>query len=343
MPDATGPVTLLDVARRAGVSMATASRVLNGGTRQVRPDLRDRVVAAAKALNYSPNAQAQAVARGRTNAIGLVVSDIVDPYFSSIAAGVMRTAEEHGLVVTIGSTMQRPERELNYLAALRGQRARAAILVGSRFDDPTLLNDLAQEIEAFERLGGRTALISQYKLPADTIMVENRVGARDLAVALAGLGHRSFVVLGGPPGLLTARDRILGFREGLASCGIELPDEQIVPGPFNRDGGYAAMQEALARGLHTTCTFAVNDVMAVGAMAALRDHGIPLPDRMAVAGFDDVVSLRDIVPSLTTVRLPLERLGEMAMELVLEPKAEKPRVRVVGGEIVLRESTPHRH
>ena len=131
-----GVVTLMDVANEAGVSLATASRAFNGSTRRVREDLRERVLVAAKKLNYTANAPAQAMARGHTNVVGLLVHDIADPYFSSIAAGVMKAAEEHHLIVTVGSTMRRPQRELDYLAALRGQRSRAVILAGSRVDDP---------------------------------------------------------------------------------------------------------------------------------------------------------------------------------------------------------------
>jgi len=333
-------VTLLDVAKAAGVSLATASRALNGSTRRVRPDLQERVLAAADALHYSANAQAQAMARGRTNIVGLVLSDVTDPYFSSIAAGAIRAAEAHRLVVTMACTFGREERELDYLAALRGQRARAVIVVGSRVQDRALLDRLATEVRAFEQAGGRVAFISQRKIPADTVVVENRGGARALAEALAGLGHRRFAVLAGRADLLTARDRSAGFREGAGRAGGHVAAEDVVHGGFTRDGGYAAMAELLDRGTDATCVFAVNDVMAVGAMAALRDRGVALPSGMAVAGFDDIATLRDVTPALTTVRLPLEELGADALEMVVQEPAEQPRVRRVRGEVVLRESTP---
>ena len=333
-------VTLLDVARAAGVSLATASRALNGSTRRVRPDLQERVLAAADALQYTANAQAQAMARGRTDIVGLVLGDVADPYFSSIAAGAIRAAEEHRLVVTMACTFGRQERELDYLAALRSQRARAVIVVGSRVQDPALNARLAAEVRAFEQGGGRIAFISQRRIPADTVVLENRAGARALAEALCGLGYRKFAVLAGRADLLTARDRSMGFREGAARAGVEIASAAVVHGGFTRDGGYAAMHELLDRGVDAGCVFAVNDVMAVGAMAALRERGIALPSEMAVAGFDDIANLRDITPALTTVRLPLEKLGTWALEMVLEPPGEQPRVRRVRGEVVLRESTP---
>ncbi|TWE21065.1 LacI family transcriptional regulator [Kitasatospora atroaurantiaca] len=335
-----GTVTLSDVAREAGVSLATASRSINGSSRRVRQELRDKVLAAAARLNYSANAQAQAMARGHTNVVGLVVHDIADPYFSSIAAGVMRTAEDNQLLVTVGSTARRPERELDYLAALRGQRGRAAILAGSRVDDPGLQEALAREVRAFEAGGGRVVVISQQRLPVDTVVIENRSGARVLAAELVALGYRRFGVLAGPRNLLTARDRLEGFRDGLVKAGAPAP-QAVVRGAFTRDGGYAAMLELLDTADGIECVFAVNDVMAVGAMAACRDRGLTLPGDLALAGFDDIATLRDVHPALTTVRLPLEEIGALALDLVLTAEeGAATRQRRIKGEVVVRASTP---
>ncbi|MDQ3485399.1 MAG: LacI family transcriptional regulator [Actinomycetota bacterium] len=337
---AQGASTLQDVAYKAGVSLATASRVLNGSTRRVGDDPRRRVLAAAARLNYSANAQAQAMARGRTNVIGLLVHDLADPYFSTIAASVIAAADKHRLLVTIASTDRRPERELEYVATLRGQRARAVILAGSRMEGAVEIDRLGAELTTFEAAGGRVALISQRGLPVNTVLVENRAGARHLATELVALGYRRFAVLAGPLPLLTAKDRASGFREGLARAGIALSPADVVAGDFTRDGGYAGMTALLDVGLHSACVFAVNDVMAVGAMAALRDRGLQMPRDMAVAGFDDIVTLRDVTPALTTVRLPLGKIGEMALELVTSAQAERPHLRRIRGEVVLRASTP---
>jgi len=337
---ASGVCTLQDVAREAGVSLATASRALNGSTRRVTEDLRQRVLAAATELNYSANAPAQAMARGRTNVVGLLVHDIADPYFSTIAASVMRAADKHRLLVTIASTGRRPERELEYVATLRGQRARAVVLAGSRTDDAAQNRRLGVELAGFEAAGGRVVLISQNRLPVDTVMIENRSGARNLAAKLTALGYERFAVLAGPRRLLTAKDRAAGFRAGLARAGVALFPADVIPGEFTRDGGYAAMSTLLERGLGPTCVFAVNDVMAVGAMAAIRDRGLRMPGDVAVAGFDDIVTLRDVTPGLTTVRLPLGDVGAVALEMATSVQAERPRLHRIKGEVVLRDSTP---
>ncbi|MEO6997049.1 MAG: LacI family DNA-binding transcriptional regulator [Terracoccus sp.] len=331
-------VTLSDVAREAGVSVATASRALNGSTRVVRPDLAERVSAAARRLDYAPNAQAQAMARGATTVVGLIVHDIADPYFSAIASGVSRAADDAGLLVMLSATLGRPEQEVRYLRALRAQRGRATIIVGSRRTerDPSLTT----EIRAFEAAGGRVVAISQARLPVDTLVIENRAGASALARELTTLGYTRFGVLAGPADLVTARDRHAGFEQGVVDAGGQPPVS--VHGDFTRDGGYRAMSELLDSAAELDCVFAVNDVMAMGAIAACRDRGIRLPDDLALAGFDDIATLRDISPSLTTVRLPLIELGEQAMGLIAEAPVGSPRRRRVKGTVVVRESTPPR-
>jgi LacI family transcriptional regulator len=333
-----GPVTLDDVARLAGVSMATASRVLSKSPRAVRPELREKVLAAAAHLSYTPNPHARALAGSASNIVGLVVHDIADPYFSSIAAGVTRVAEVQGAMVVLGTTLRDPEREIEYVAMLRAQRARAVVLAGSRTTDRRTTERLAAELAAFRTAGGRVACVSQARLGVPTVQPDNRAGARRLARMLVELGHRRFAVLGGPGALLTARDRLEGFRQGLAESGGSA--DEVVEGAFTRDGGYSSALDLLRRGTEATCVFAVNDVMAVGAMAALRERGVAVPDGMSVAGFDDIATLRDTIPALTTVRLPLEEMGEQAARLALLPKAEPgTRPRRVPGEVILREST----
>lgn len=343
------PVTLADVAKRAGVSLSTASRVINGSARQVTPDLAQRVTAAAADLGYTPNAQAQALARNASNVVGLVAHDIADPYFSSIVNGAMRVADRHGLIVMVGNTFRDPQREVEYVGALRAHRVRAIILVGTRTSGRAMTARLAAELTAFTAAGGRAACVSQARLPIDTVAPENRAGARDLARQLIRMGHERFAALAAPRTLLTSRDRLAGFRDGLAEAGLELPEERVAEGPLTRDGGYAAAAALVDREVDATCLVAVSDVMALGAMAALRERGVAVPGDLSVAGFDDIATLRDFTPALTTVRLPLEEMGVRAAELALEPEAERgdggrsPRIVRVPAEVVLRESTvtPH--
>lgn len=334
-------VTLQDVADRAGVSITTASRVVNDGTRRVGAQLAQRVHRAAAELGYTANLQARAVATGRSSMVGVVVHDIADPYFSSIAAGLIEMASRSELLVCMSAAAANEAAEREYVSLMRAQRARAVILIGSRTDDAAERAALGAEVAAFTRQGGRAVCVGQPLLGVDTIVPGNVAGADALARALAALGHRRFAVLAGPRGSITVQDRIEGFRAGLAAWSIGLDPAGVVHAAFSRDGGYEAMSAILASGGKLPdCVFAVNDVMAVGALARLRAAGMSVPGDVAVAGFDDIVTLRDVTPPLTTVRLPLTQMGEMAANMVLTGgRPGRPLIVPVPGEVIMRDST----
>jgi LacI family transcriptional regulator len=339
-PDGQRRATLQDVADRAGVSLTTASRVVNDGSRRVGSNLVSRVHRAVAELGYTANLQARAVATGQSTMIGVALRDISDPYFSEIAAGLIQVADARGLLVCMTSTAAHEAAEREYVALMRAQRARAVVLVGSRSDSTDARDALRAELAAFTRTGGRAATVGQDLLGVDTVRPENRGGADALARALAALGHRQFAVLAGPRSLLTAQDRAAGFQDGLRAWSVPVDPVRVVHGELSRDGGYAAMSEILAAGRPLPdCVFAVSDIMAVGALARLRAAGIDVPGDIALAGFDDIPTLRDVYPPLTTVRLPLKQLGETVARLVLGDDAPQPRVVPVHGEVVLRDST----
>lgn len=338
--ESASPVTLNDVADEAGVSLATASRVLNGSTRKVADSYRERVMAAAQRLGYAPNISAQAMARGRANIIGLLVGDIADPYFSAITSGAMAAAEEAGLVVTVAVTGRDAERELRTVRALRGQRPRAIVLAGSRFSDATLDDELTAELDGFRSTGGQVVFISQSGLGFDTVRIENTGASRDLGERMASLGYRRAAIVAGPEPLITSTERASGFAEGFARGGGEIV--RTVRGDFNRDGGFAAGEQLAASGVSDIdIVFAASDIMAVGAMSALRQAGVTPGSDVGIAGFDDISTARDVTPPLTTVAIPLESIGRSAVEQALRTDGgEAPAP--VSGPILVRESTPLR-
>ncbi len=346
-PASKSPATLHDVAREAGVSLATASRSLNGSARKVNEAYRQRVIEAAQRLGYTTNLFAQAVARGSTTTVALLVADIADPYFSGIAAGVIDAASEEGLVVTIAVTGRNAQRELDTVRALRGQRPRVMILAGSRTTGSAFEEPLRGELTSFEDTGGKVAFISQDAAPFATVLLDNRGGARDLALALASLGYRDVAVITGPPEIRTAEERLEGFTAGLAERGISLPPERIVHADFTREGGYRGTRELLASGVSVDLVFAVNDVMAVGVVSALREAGITPGTEIGVAGYDDIPTVQDITPALTTVRIPLEDVGRRALRLATgtahDDAASAPgNPPVIRTETIIRGSTPRR-
>ena len=333
------PVTLADVARRSGVSQSTASRVLNGSARTVGNELAKRVMAAAAELQYSANLQAQAVARGTTTNVALLVSDIAGDYFSSMTAAVMASAEAAGLRVTIAITERRIEREIELVRELRGQHARAIVLAESGTRSGEGVDErLQDELRVYEEAGGKVVVVSRTPMPFDFVDLDNFGGARRLAAALVRLGYERFHILGGDEGLVTTHDRIEGFRTGLAERGLELPDAAITFSDFSWEGAFGAVS-ALDDAVLTEAQalFALNDEMALGVIAGLRNRGMRVPDDIALAGFDDISTLRNVVPGLTTVRVPTVEIGIAVVDLIIG-RTQSPTM--VPATVVLRESTP---
>jgi LacI family transcriptional regulator len=333
-------VTLGDVARRAGVSQPTASRVLNGSARQVNEVYRQRVLSAARELGYTPNLSAQAVARGTSRTIALVISAISDAYFSEMAASILRQAQNVGLGVSIAVTDRSVTRELELVREVRGHRPRAIILAGTGYVDPPSYTALVDELRRYEAAGGRVVLISRSDLPFEQVAFDNHEGARKLAGRLAELGYRRCLIVGSGTPLLAMRQRVEGFIAGLAEAGLEQPADLVFHPDFTRDGSrklIESLDEAVLA--DTELIFAVTDDLALGILAGLRARGLAVPGDISVAGFDDIKTLTDIVPQLTTVHVPLDEVAADAIYRATVPKAELRR-RTIPTHPIIRESTP---
>lgn len=336
------PPTLANIAAEAGVSLTTASRVLSGSSDRVSETLAARVRAAAQALHYVPNAHAQALAHASSNSIGLIVHDVSDPYFAEIARGVLRATSLQDRLVMICNSWLDTEREVAYVRALRGQRVHSILLAGSGHTDPDVEARLADELHAFRAEGGHAASIGRHTLGIDSVQPDNVGGARLAARHLLEQGHERFGVLAGPASLTTIEDRLHGFRAEIEIAGGSMPEEYVCYGDFSRSGGYEAASRLLECAPDVTGVFALNDAMAVGALAAYRDRAVDVPTDVSVVGFDDISLAADVNPPLTTVRLPMEELGRRVTELALSAGVEDgdgPTVVEVPSEFVVREST----
>ena len=331
-----GPApTLHDVAREAGVSLATASRVLNGSERKVAESFRERVEAAAAELGYTANVSAQATARGTSPVIALLVADIADPYFGLIASGVARGADEHGLVVTVAITDRDPARKARIVRALRGQRPRGLILAASGTQEP-IEADVAHDLAELSRLGGRVVAFGPGSGVERSIEIDNRSGAEALGRRMAERGYRSAIALGAAEGVWTSDDRLAGFRAGFEASGGAVV--RTLRGGFLRESGAESMAAALADGVPTgTLVFAITDVVAIGAMSAIRDAGREIGADIAVCGFDDVPASSDVSPALTTVRVPLSEVGYQAFRATVDADWEQAPLPL---DVVVRASTP---
>ena len=332
--------TLHDVARTAGVSLATASRVLNGSSRKVAESYRERVEAAAAQLGYTANLSAQATARGTSAVIALLVADIADPYFGELAAGVAKGADESGLVVTIAMTERDTDREVRLVRALRGQRPRGLILAASRMSRE-MPPELQRELDALAAAGGRVVALGGGASSVRAVRVDNFGGAKELGAALAARGYRKAVVLASVVGMITSDDRLGGFTAGFTGGGGEPP--RVYRGKFSREAGMELMAEALADGVEPgTVVFGISDAVAIGALNELRAAGREVGKDVALAGFDDIPTGRDVSPALTTVRIPLRDAGYQAFHAAVDETWEQ-NDDDLHLEVLLRDSSPPRN
>lgn len=326
-------VTLGDVARRAGVSKATASRVLSGSRDRVSEDLARRVASAAEELDYVPNPHARALARAASPSVALIVHDVSDPYFAEIAGGALRVAADHERLVVICTTFRDPEREAAYVSEMRAQRAHAVLVAGS--SSAEVGSRLATELEAYHREGGRVALMTAGQgYPA--AVPDNLEGGRQAALHLIGQGHRRLGVVAGPAHLGAVQERLRGFESVVAEAGLEAPE--VVHSDFTRDGGAAAARRLLGRHAGITAVLAQNDLMAIGVLRHASAVGRAVPGDLSVMGFDDIPLAADLQPGLSTIRVPMEEIGAAAMRLALTAD-DTDSLEVFSTALVVRDTT----
>lgn len=329
-------VTLRDVAAAAGVSVATASRVLGGSSRAVAPEYERRVLAAASALRYTADAAARAMRRG-SEAVTLVTDDLTTPAMGMIVSAMERQATMSGVSVTVSATRGALERQLETVSLLRALRPRALVLTSSRFRPDALDARLMDELRAYERAGGRVVIVGVTDRAFDSIGFDNDGAGRMLGAHLAGTGHRRVAILAGPGERANFAARVVGCADALRRGGVPARGIRVVPCEASRDGGYAAARRLIGRGLPGAVA-AVSDVLAVGALTAFREAGVAVPAEVSVAGIDDIQLAQDLTPRLTTVALPLAHVGAEAIRLALRA-APGPENLMVRGSLVVREST----
>jgi LacI family transcriptional regulator len=338
MPRVRSALRLADVAERAGVSLATASRAL-AGRDGVSERVADRVRQVSRDLGYVANLHARTLAGGSTSTVGLIVHQIDDPYFTEIASGVIGAAGDKDLIVQICHSGRDPQQELRQIRNLIAQRVGVLIIAGSGYVDARLEAESKAELSAFEDAGGRVAVIGRHFLRADAVLPDNQPAGDTVAAHVLSLGHRRIAVAAGPERLTTVADRLAGIASALERKGGSLAALPVVQTDFTRDGGRHATEQILREHPQTTAIIALNDAMAIGVLSSLRAHGIAVPEQMSVAGFDDVSVAADLAPSLTTVRLPMADMGRRALTMALRPRSARTRRQATGHQLIVRDST----
>ncbi|MGH2461131.1 MAG: LacI family DNA-binding transcriptional regulator [Chloroflexota bacterium] len=334
-------MSIVDLARAAGVSVTTVSRVINNADYPVREATRQRVLKAAAELEYSPSALARALVTRRTRIVGVVVHDILDPYFGEIVRGIQDAAGEHGYLTIVCNSDRQVATELNYLRLFRDYRVDGIILAGGgQLDGGPDDADWPAALRIQEK-GTRIIALAPQPFPTHLVTIDNQRASREMTAYLLGLGHRRIGFIEGPPRLLTSRLRRDGFAEALAAVGQPPDPELIVPGNFDLESGARAASHFLGLDRPPTAIFATNDEMAVGCLETLRRRGVRVPADVSVVGFDDVRFLQFVDPRLTTVHVPLHDLGATAMRQLLRALDDEPiePTLVLEHELVVRESS----
>jgi DNA-binding LacI/PurR family transcriptional regulator len=333
--------TIADVAAAAGVSPATVSRVLTGSSAPIRPDTREKVLKAVAALNFRPNAVARSLSGKRTYTVGVLVSDIGNPFYADVIKGVEDAGLPEGYNLFLGNTNFDLERGTTLMHSLIDRRVDGVVILFSRAsaDWLTLLNEQGIPASIVDPDPALPAL------EAVSVKVDFETGIRAAVDHLVELGHRRFAHVSGPLHLHTSLRRRDVFLEALEAHGIKAKQVACVEGDFHIEGGRLAAQRLFDRKAWPTAVFTANDLMAFGVMAEARDRDLRIPQDLSVIGLDDIWQAAHNSPPLTTVALPRYEIGFLAMgklmALMKEGKGHRrePIEVKVETNLVLRQST----
>lgn len=328
-------VTIKDVARLAGVSVATVSRVLNASA-PVQADTRARVLQVARELRFAPNGAARTLSRRRAGALGVILPDLYGEFFSELIRGIDQEAQRAGHSLLVSSSHHDSRGVGAAVRAMRGRVDGLLVMapeIPSEALDSTLPDGLP--VVLLNRAPGRAAA---------SVMVDNYGGAHAMTRHLLSLGHRRIGFLAGAANNADSDERERGFQDALREAGVSHECELCVRGDFAEEGGWRGARALLALTNPPSVIFAANDAMAVGALSALRDAGIDVPGRIGVVGFDDIPVARFLHPPLTSVRVGIAALGARGAWLLLStinerpPPGAAPRRDLLATELVVRAS-----
>mgnify|MGYP000851204556 CR=1 FL=1 len=327
-------VTIKDVADKAKVSTATVSRALyNRG--YIKEETRRKVLKVAEELGYRKHKESK-VSKIRTNAIGVIVSDITNPFFTQVVRGIEDVLNPVGYSLLLCNADENVEKEINYLKVLMNKKVDGVILTSAGGDHKT--------IEEIVRRGMRVVLIDRLidDLDIDGVIIDNISGAYDAISHLISEGYKKIGIITGPLEIMTAKERLEGYKKALQDAGIEFNESLVENGGYTREGGYRAAKKLVER-VRPDAMFIVNNVMTTGALLALKELKIKIPEEIGVVGFDDLEWAPLMDPPLTTISQPIYTIGSTAAQLLLyrlnKPVTIKREVVVLKPKLIVRESS----
>jgi DNA-binding LacI/PurR family transcriptional regulator len=326
-----------DIAIATGVSRSTVSRILNDASVivPISPETRERVLAAARAMEYRPNPLARALRGAPTMLLGAIVRDITDPFFSGAIEAISRAARTRGYNIVLGHAHARATEAIELATVLEARQCDGILLLGDMGDQPRLLADLAD---------ARVPVVAMWQGAGfdgvSGVQVDNDRGVRLAIDHLVGLGHRRIAFVGGRM-LGDIRERQATYAETIADILGDVPAGYVQHVTNVPEGGEAALRALMRLTPQPTAIVASTDVLAVGVLRGALLQGIRVPERLSVVGFDDIAMARVAVPALTTVRMPIEDMADEAIRLAVGRPSDdgRPAIRVFPPDLVIREST----
>lgn len=323
-----------DVAARAHVSIATVSRVLNESDHKVSKETRKRVLNVIRELDYRPNALARGLLMKKTKTIGIIIPDISNPYYAEIVRGMQDVGDRSGYDVILQNTDRSQDRIVKSIYLLREKIVDGVIFSGGIIHG-------YEPLSALKELRERVVVIGRHEVNFPAALVDNIGGASEAIQHLIDQGHKRIGFIGGPENSTTMIDRLKGYESALAQHGYPMDEKLLKWGDLNPESGFEATKQLLEEKNRPSAILAGNDQMAFGAVHAARQLGFKVPDDLGVVGFDDVPLSAYFEPPLTTVKIPRYRLGEGAMEMLIDLIQEKEfnRIRWFKTKLIIRGTT----
>lgn len=328
-------ITIKDIGRIAGVSHSTVSRALRGSS-LIPASTSERIRKIADELGYTASAIGRGLVNGRTEAIGVVVTSIADPFNGEVVAGLEEAANRHGYSVILATSQASPQREMSVVRGFQSRRVDGIIVASSRVG-PQYSSMLAQLQIPVVLLNNQHPDNLGY-----AVSIDNTKGAFDATTHLLKLGHRDIAYLGDKLGLHSDTERKEGFRAAMREAGVRVPPQFFLSGDGKMDRAVEMARAFLTADRRASAVVCYNDVSALGVMMAAKQAGLMLPRDLSVTGFDDIQFAGLVTPSLTTIRQPKKRLGLEAMEMLihlLNGKEPQQQSILLAGELIVRESS----
>lgn len=325
--------TIVDVAREADVSIATVSRVLSGKN-PVRDELRERVLDAAERLGYRPNALARSLREETTKTLGLVLPNIANPFFTTIARVIEKNIRERGYNLILGSADEDPKKEEFYLNVLLEKRVDGIIVSPAQAGSPhlTVLSNTDVPLVLLDR--------DTDEINAPYVRADGREAIQQLVTYLIELGHEELAIISGPLTVSSGKERLTTFLQSAKDSGVPVAKHNVKIGDFRRGSGLTAMGELLELSKPPTAVFVANNLMTLGALQSLKAVGSKVPEDISLASFDDLAWFEFLDPPLTAIAQPTEELGSAAARMLLEMTegGKCPRSLTMQAELLIRNS-----